>query len=190
MGSGGIATPRQQKLSNMQTKVCFKCGKELPLSEFYKHPQMADGHLNKCKSCTKKDVKAYYDVKSEDEEWMKKERIRGREKFKRLEYNGRFKQTRLISPDASIAKKLRVRGYDTTGLEAHHWNYNQIYSVFLISRKAHKRIHRHLHVNTDDKFCYTEKGEKLISSEQAKKYFESILESYGMKENLHVINIK
>ena len=174
----------------MQTKRCFKCGRVLPIEEFYKHSRMKDGHLNKCKNCAKIDVKRDYDRHSEDENWLEKERERGREKFHRLGYKRMFRKTREICPESSnISRNLRHAGFDTNGKEAHHWNYNEPNSVFLLSRKAHRRIHQHMTVNYEDKYCYNDYGERIEDETQAKAYFKMVLDTYGMKENLSVINL-
>ena len=70
----------------MIKKVCFKCNIEKPLTDYYKHKAMADGHLNKCKNCTKKDTSKRLKEIISTPEGLEKERKRHREKYHRLNY--------------------------------------------------------------------------------------------------------
>lgn len=50
----------------MDTKICKKCGRELPLSEFYGEKGHKDGHMNVCKKCFIQQQKQYNQGKKEE----------------------------------------------------------------------------------------------------------------------------
>ena len=43
----------------IKTKVCSRCGRELPLTEFPKNAQCRGGHSGICKKCKKEQVNDY-----------------------------------------------------------------------------------------------------------------------------------
>jgi hypothetical protein len=73
----------------MKTKQCFKCHIEKSLGDFYVHKQMGDGHLNKCKSCAKLDVKTRSVLENEKIKEYDKLRYRTNiERIKMHKYRG------------------------------------------------------------------------------------------------------
>ena len=70
-------------------KICFKCSNSKPLDNFYAHAEMADGHLNKCKDCTKKDTAEREARMANDPIWREKELERHRIKAAKFRAEGR-----------------------------------------------------------------------------------------------------
>ena len=167
----------------MDTKRCFKCGRELPLSSFYKHPQMGDGHLNKCKDCTKKDVKKDYERKSQDPAWIDKERERGREKYHRLGYVSKPTQRKQIKERSfKCMKDVRrtILSHLSEDKELHHWDYNQRYNLIVLDKRLHHRLHSVIELNLEEGFYY-HNGEKLDTIEKHLAIIKQVCEDRGFK---------
>ncbi len=156
-------------------KRCFKCGILKDISHFYKHSQMADGHLNKCKECSKLDVSQKHFENMNDPEYVNKQRKRGRDKYRRLDYINK-PSTRKIESGliANINRKLRVRGFDMNEKELHHWNYNYPECGFILDRRSHTLIHKFL-MYDEISLCFSHDGILLDSKEKHYKAIRKIL---------------
>lgn len=129
-------------------KTCFKCGAEKPLSEFYKHAKMADGHLNKCKECTKTDVKVRrqanpavqeYDRKRgnrQNAEYLRRYRAENPKKYRAHQMVGRaVKEGTLVKLD-----KCEVCA-NGLGIEGHHDDYDKPLEVRWLCSRCHSLWH-------------------------------------------------
>lgn len=138
----------------MSTKTCFKCKRVLDLSSFYKHPQTADGHLNKCIECTKRDVAEHREKNrakiSEYERRRSKsvERVEKRScyaKTSRLRSPEKYMATRksgnAMRDGRLVRKPCEVCG-STHGVQGHHRNYAKPLDVVWLCRECHWKEHR------------------------------------------------
>ncbi len=137
---------------NMEpTKQCFKCLSVKPLSCFYTHKRMADGHLNKCKECTKTDVQGNYADKRVEKSTYERRRFQDPDrKQKMLEYQ---RQRRLREPEKNAARakvgrelkagriqKLPCQTCGDPKSQAHHEDYSKPLNVEWLCFKCHREL--------------------------------------------------
>ena len=139
----------------MKTKVCRKCGEEKRLSEFYEHPQMADGHLNKCKECKIEYQRQYrlenhekvcaYDRKRYQRPERKEYAQRLSKKYKenhprktkaRSKVWSAIRDGQLERPDA-----CEDCGCTDQTLQAHHEDYSKPLDVIWLCFQCHRKRH-------------------------------------------------
>lgn len=126
-----------------------------------------------------------YEENIENPDYVEKERERGREKYKRLNYKDKYK---MKYPEVKqVSKYLKSRGVDMDGKEAHHWNYNHIYSIFILTKRIHKLIHKELVFDELTKMFY-HNGELLDTKEKHRDYIKSILKERDLDINIIEIN--
>jgi hypothetical protein len=141
----------------MNTQKCILCGVEKDLSHFYKHPQMANGHLGRCKDCHRSEIKRNRDenidrVRAYDRERSKtlnrkllnveKNRIkRKNEEGMQMAHNlvsRAIKNGKLIRPDHCSSCLINCSP------QAHHDDYSKPLEIIWLCPICHADRHRKL----------------------------------------------
>jgi hypothetical protein len=136
-------------------KECFKCKTVKPLEEFYKHSAMADGHLNKCKECAKKDVGQHREQNIE--KIRAYDRARGRlphrlklsaavQRVWRQEDKRRQKAHNAVSRAMRSGKLLKENcaRCESEKSVAHHEDYDKPLDVVWLCMACHKQRHKEI----------------------------------------------
>jgi hypothetical protein len=149
-------------------KVCRECNVEQPLSEFYKHAAMGDGHLNKCKSCVKQRVNKHREENIEKaREYDRKRamfphRVQARMKYIQTEQGKQSRKksmekyyvtypmkhaAHVITGNAVRDKKIEKQTKcseckSTKKIEAHHDDYTKPLEVRWLCNACHRAWHK------------------------------------------------
>lgn len=139
----------------MTSKTCFKCHQDKPLSEFYAHPAMADGHLNKCKVCARRDSSEHRESNLDSVRAYDRERAKHPDRLKAMtEQAKRWRQEdrRRMSAHNAVTRAVRKGDLVRNPCErcgsvyslGHHENYDKKLDVIWLCQPCHKKRHKEM----------------------------------------------
>lgn len=115
-------------------KKCFKCGIKKERKNFYKHPQMTDGLMGKCKECAKIDARKNYHDNIDAKKEYDRKRIRYNPRRIFLQRYGSMK-SRIIG---TATRPYKVEGKKiATKKEFLDWCYSK--EVFAQFERLHQK---------------------------------------------------
>lgn len=150
-------------------KICRECKQTKPLSDFYAHPMMKDGHLNKCVECVKNRVKTHREknldkIRAYDKQRSTQpHRVKARKEYikteagkiarKKASINYKKKYPMAYAAHVITCNALRdgkifreevcsVCG-STYNVEGHHDDYTKPLELRWLCEPCHKEWHRH-----------------------------------------------
>lgn len=147
-------------------KTCKTCNTDKPLSSFYVHKAMADGHLNICKDCTKARVSKHrmlnidYIKQYDKKRAMIPKRVNARKEYEKTEagkkakikalQNYKEKHTERYYAQKALGNAIRdgkitkmacfICGNEQ--VQGHHPDYSRPLDVIWLCVKHHNEIHK------------------------------------------------
>lgn len=136
-------------------KKCFKCNTIKSFDDFYKHRAMADGYLNKCKNCAKKDVAEHRKENIEKIRAYDRDRAKNKERVKQsveITKVWRAEDKRRMAAHNAVARaiksgQLKKKSCERCNSEksvAHHEDYNKKLDVIWLCQICHTQRHKEL----------------------------------------------
>lgn len=141
----------------MLTQVCILCGLEKPLTDYYKHPMTANGHLGRCKECHKLENKKNRAAKVKEK--RRYDRERGKMPHRKQAAYAKNKRKRRSTTGYSAAHKAVAQAVAKGAMvkpdhcqvclidcspQAHHDDYSRPLEVLWVCPPCHAQRHLEL----------------------------------------------
>ena len=170
----------------METQKCIRCGETKPLSDYYKHPQMANGHLGRCKECHRLEmarnrtenidrIRAYDRGRNSRPERKRQNQIKNKKKAKK-EGPLYTAAHNAVSRAIRNGTLIRPENCDRCGVKckpnAHHDDYARFLDVMFLCPICHAQRHKELNrLRTTETMSTEKQQDEIIDSDEfARRY--------------------